>query len=242
MRSAHACMALNKCLTIRGATAPKPQCEDRETLGGGGNLSTPLSLQLRKLELEKIGFGGGCHWCTEGVFQQIRGVQQVDQGFIRSDPPSDTWAEGVVVHFDPAAIDLVTLLEIHLRTHSATKTFEPAGKYRSAAYVFEDDQAPKLEEALASLGSSFEKPLSTRALPFRDFKPSDERYHNYYDTDPERPFCKRYIDPKLDYIRKNFAKVALPARRGARDAPSTGQIVQQPEGPLPRPPATGSVS
>ncbi len=169
--------------------------------------------------MEKIGFGGGCHWCTEGVFQAIHGVQRVDQGFIRSEAPSDTWAEAVVVHFDPAAIDLATLMEIHLRTHSATKTFEPSGKYRSAAYTFEDDQAAKLRETLASLNGVFDKPLSTAVLPFREFKPSDARYQNYYATDPDRPFCKRYIDPKLDYIRKNFAKVASTTPPAAHEAP-----------------------
>ena len=71
--------------------------------------------------MERIGFGGGCHWCTEDVFQAIVGVQQVDPGFIRSDAPSDSWAAAVVVHFDPTKIDLATLLKINLRTHSATK-------------------------------------------------------------------------------------------------------------------------
>jgi len=170
--------------------------------------------------MERIGFGGGCHWCTEGVFQAVVGVQQVDQGFIRSDAPSDSWAEAVVVHFDPAAIELATLLEIHLRTHSATKTFEPRGKYRSAVYTFDNMQAPKLTQVLAELRSSFDNPLSTAVLPFREFRPSDARYQNYYATDPERPFCKRYIDPKLDIIRKNFAEVALPTRADARGTPS----------------------
>lgn len=169
--------------------------------------------------MEKIGFGGGCHWCTEGVFQAIRGVQQVDQGFIRSDAPADTWAEAVVVHFDTAQIDLATLLEIHLRTHSATKPFVAEGKYRTAVYTFDDAQGATLEHAISSLSGAFEKPLSTAVLPFREFKPSDARYQNYYATDPERPFCKRYIDPKLDFIRKNFAKVALPAQADARDTP-----------------------
>lgn len=161
--------------------------------------------------MEKIGFGGGCHWCTEGVFQAIRGVQQVDQGFIRSDPPSDTWAEAVLVHYDPAAIDLATLLEIHLRTHSATKGFDAGGKYRTAVYTFEDDQASRSRAVIAALDNAFDKPLSTAVLPFREFKPSDARCHNYYATDPDRPFCKRYIDPKLDFIRNNFAKVARAA-------------------------------
>lgn len=55
--------------------------------------------------VEDIGLGGGCHWCTEGIFQMLKGVVRVDQGFIRSEPPSDAWAEGVIVHFDPAEID-----------------------------------------------------------------------------------------------------------------------------------------
>lgn len=169
--------------------------------------------------MEKIGFGGGCHWCTEGVFQAIRGVQQVDQGFIRSEAPADTWAEAVVVHFDAAQIDLATLLEIHLRTHSATKAFVPEGKYRTAVYTFDDAQRATLHCAMSSLGAAFEKPLSTAVLPFREFKPSDDRYQNYYSTDPERPFCKRYIDPKLDYIKKHFAQVALPTRGADRDIP-----------------------
>ena len=117
------------------------------------------------------------------------------------------------------AIELATLLEIHLRTHSATKTFEPSGKYRSAVYTFEDTQATELREVLARLSSSFEQPLSTAILPFREFRPSDARYQNYYATDPERPFCKRFIDPKLDFIRTNFAKFALPTKVGTCDAP-----------------------
>ena len=51
--------------------------------------------------MAKVGFGGGCHWCTEGVFQALRGVTQVDQGFLQSVAPADTWAEGVIVTFEP---------------------------------------------------------------------------------------------------------------------------------------------
>ena len=72
--------------------------------------------------MAKVGFGGGCHWCTEGVFQALRGVTQVDQGFLQSVAPADTWAEGVIVTFEPSAIGLETLSEVHLRTHSATRS------------------------------------------------------------------------------------------------------------------------
>lgn len=160
--------------------------------------------------MEKVGLGGGCHWCTEGVFQMLKGVAQVDQGFILSDPPSDTWAEGVIVHFDPTAIDLTLLIEVHLRTHSATTDFVAKGKYRSAIYIHDDVQEQRAVEAIRSLQSDFEDTIGTRILPFRKFKRSDERFRNYYATDPQRPFCKRFIDPKLDFIRRNFAEVVSP--------------------------------
>lgn len=164
--------------------------------------------------MEKIGFGGGCHWCTEGVFQALRGVIQVDQGFIRSEPPSDPWAEGVVVKFDPAIIGLATLAEVHLRTHSANGTYSPEGRYRSAIYIFEAEQRREVALTVARLAQERNEAARTLVLPFAGFKPSDARYHNYYSTDPNRPFCRRYIDPKLDYIRNNFANIMLPDLAG----------------------------
>lgn len=160
--------------------------------------------------MTKIGFGGGCHWCTEGVFQSLRGVGHVDQGFLQSEPPSDTWAEGVIVSFDTAIISLETLAEVHLRTHSANGTYSPAGRYRSAIYVFDESQRRDAAATVARLAQETGEPARTLILPFVGFKPSDARYQNYYRTDPNRPFCRRYIDPKLDYIRTNFAEIILP--------------------------------
>ena len=170
--------------------------------------------------MAKAGFGGGCHWCTEGVFQALRGVGQVDQGFVRSEAPADTWAEGVIVTFDPSIIPLATLSEVHLRTHSATRARSPRGKYRSAIYIFEDSQRLEVESAIARFAGETGKTVHTLVLPFEGFRASDERYKNYYRTDPSRPFCRRYIDPKLDFIRRNFSAVALP-----EDDPSAKQAV-----------------
>ncbi len=163
--------------------------------------------------MEKLAFGGGCHWCTEGVFQALRGVEKVDQGFVQSDAPADTWAEGVIVTFDPSVIQLATLSEVHLRTHSATRARSPRGKYRSAIYTFEDSQRHEAELAIARFAEESGKTVHTLVLPLRSFKASDERYQNYYRTNPSRPFCRRYIDPKLDLIRRHFSEVALPEVR-----------------------------
>ena len=162
------------------------------------------------VNVAKLGFGGGCHWCTEGVFQALRGVAQVDQGFVQSDAPADTWSEGVIVTFDPSTIGLATLSEVHLRTHSATRARSPRSKYRSAIYIFEDSQRHEAERAIAGFADESGKAVHTVVLPFRSFRASDERYQNYYRTNPSRPFCRRYIDPKLDYIRRHFSEVALP--------------------------------
>ena len=161
--------------------------------------------------MAKIAFGGGCHWCTEGVFQALRGVPHVDQGFIQSEAPADTWAEGVIVTFDPSILELTTLCEVHLRTHSATRARSPRSKYRSAIYIFEVSQRSEAELAIARLADESGKAVHTLILPFKSFKASDERHQNYYRTNPSRPFCRRYIDPKLDYIRQHFSNVALPA-------------------------------
>ena len=160
--------------------------------------------------MTKAGFGGGCHWCTEGVFQALRGVAQVDQGFLKSDAPADTWSEGVVITFDPSVIPLATLSEVHLRTHSSTRVRPIRSKYRSAIYIFKDCQRHDAELAIDRFALSCGKAVHTLVLPFRGFRVSDERYQNYYRTDPSRPFCRRYIDPKLEHIRRYFSEFALP--------------------------------
>jgi peptide-methionine (S)-S-oxide reductase len=147
--------------------------------------------------VEKTGFGGGCHWCTEGVFQALRGVGEVEQGFIQSEAPWDAWAEGVIVHFDPAIISLQTSGEVHLRTHSGSGTYSPDGRYRSAIYILEAHQHQEAEATIARFAEETGESSRTMVLPFVGFRASEPRYRNYYRTDPAQPFCRRYIDPKL---------------------------------------------
>lgn len=160
------------------------------------------------MALNMIGFGGGCHWCTEAVFQALRGVISVEQGFAKSAPPADTWSEAVRLAYDPTKIDLSTLIEVHLRTHASDANHSMRSKYRSAIYTLPAEQAKLAEQALDAMRGDFEQPLVTRVLSLEDFKHSDARFQNYFETNPERPFCRRYIDPKLALIRKRFASHA----------------------------------
>ncbi len=152
----------------------------------------------------QIGLGGGCHWCTEAVFDALAGVLAVEQGFIRSDPPDDRFSEAVLIRFDPARIPAAVLLEIHLRTHASTSAHKLRGKYRSAVYAFSARQAEEMRLALARLQGGFGRPLVTRVLPFVAFRPSPERYRHYARKHGGGPFCTRYIDPKLDLLRAEY--------------------------------------
>ena len=154
----------------------------------------------------RIGFGGGCHWCTEAVFQSLRGVNNVQQGFIKSLDPHDTFSEAVIVAFDPQTIPLDVLVDVHLRTHASTSQHKMRGKYRSAVYVFSDAQADTVQQQIKALQSDFEESIVTMTLPYDDFKPSLERFQNYYRTNTEKPFCTAYIDPKLSKIRRQFCR------------------------------------
>lgn len=165
----------------------------------------------------KIGLGGGCHWCTEAVFQAIAGISKVEQGFIRSDPPENAWSEAVVVTFDPVALPLEVLLEIHLRTHSSTSHHKMRGKYRSAVYVYDAGTGVKVGRLMRALQQRFDEPLVTRVMTLAEFKASDEQFRNYYANGPERPFCKTYIDPKLALLRKQFAAALKPERLEAAE-------------------------
>ena len=157
--------------------------------------------------MELIGFGGGCHWCTEAVFQSLKGVCAVRQGFMRSDPPHDSWSEAVEVRFDPAQISFEDLLAVHLATHASTSEHKMRGKYRSAVYTFDPTQNASIEAELTRLRGETRTEFVTQALLHRGFKSSGARFHNYYATDPTRPFCQTYIDPKLAKLRARFGQL-----------------------------------
>ncbi len=175
-----------------------------------------------------VGFGGGCHWCTEAVFQSLRGVDKVEQGWIRSSPPDDAWSEAVVVQYRPDQIDLETLIDVHLRTHSSASDHAMRSKYRSAVYSFDPDQHRQAEHLLSALGDQRPAPLITRVLPFHGFRLNDEELLDYYKTRPDAPFCRTYIDPKLRALRQSHgaqlrelagqpaASVQTPGDAGAR--------------------------
>lgn len=158
------------------------------------------------------GFGGGCHWCTEAVFQSLRGVVEVAQGFIAADAPHQAFSEAVSVIWDPNLIGFDDLIAVHLATHSSTSQHKMRGKYRSAVYVKTESDAKAARRIIADLADQTGGAFVTMVLPFRAFKASDARFLNYYDRNQEGPFCEAYIEPKLALLRQRFPKLQQEGR------------------------------
>ena len=154
---------------------------------------------------QKIGFGGGCHWCTEAYFQSLIGVEKVEQGWISSDFPNDTFSEAIIVYFNAEIISLRVLVAIHLATHSATNSHNFREKYRSAVYVF-DKKAADVQVIIDDNQADFKDKIITKALNFVDFKINIETQQNYYKKNKEGQFCERYISPKLQLLALQFSK------------------------------------
>ncbi len=154
----------------------------------------------------KIGFGGGCHWCTEAVFQSLKGVIQVDQGYIASTNENETFSEAVIVSFNSDIISTATLIEVHLLTHKSTSNHSFRGVYRSAIYYFKEFEKDILQGIINKLQPDFEHKIITKVLLFQNFKDSREQIQNYYLKNPQKPFCQKYISPKLELIKEKYSK------------------------------------
>ncbi|MGC1472880.1 MAG: peptide-methionine (S)-S-oxide reductase [Psychroserpens sp.] len=156
---------------------------------------------------EKVGFGGGCHWCTEAIFQSLKGVVCVDQGYIASNGAFSSFSEAVIVTFNPDCVKLSLLIEIHLGTHKSTKNHSMREKYRSAIYTFSDAQHYKAQSILNYLSTLAKTHYITQILNFRAFKPSRESLLDYYYTNPKKPFCETFINPKLQWLIKAHSEI-----------------------------------
>ena len=156
------------------------------------------------MELNKIAFGGGCHWCTEAVFQSLKGVIKVEQGYVASLNENSDFSEAIIVHYNKENITLKVLIEIHLNTHKSTSAHSMRNKYRSAIYTFNNFQEKEVSMILNFFQKEFQNKLITKILPFKEFKASREAIHNYYINNPKKPFCETFIKPKIELLQDKF--------------------------------------
>jgi peptide-methionine (S)-S-oxide reductase len=191
-----------------------------------GIYSNPNSNMLMKEKdhgsSETATFGAGCFWCVEAVFQSLKGVDQVVSGYSGGHVVDPTYsqvcsgstghAEVCQIHFDPEVISYEELLEVFWSTHDPT-TLNRQGndvgpQYRSVIFYHNNEQkrlAATYKERLNNSGA-FTKPIVTEISPFEKFYIAEDYHQEYYDLNPNQPYCTYVIQPKMEKFKKVFSE------------------------------------
>jgi peptide-methionine (S)-S-oxide reductase len=165
-------------------------------------------------------FGGGCFWCTEAVFDELRGVVSVLPGYAGGGSKNPTYeevcggltghAEVIRVEFDPSQIGFKDLLTVFFATHDPTtlnRQGNDAGtQYRSTILYANEEQKRKAETFIKELNNSkaFGKPVVTTVEPLGEFYEAEDYHQKYYAKNPYQPYCQFTIPPKLQKLHKQF--------------------------------------
>lgn len=165
--------------------------------------------------------GGGCFWCVEAVYQELRGVDSVVSGYSGGHVENPTYeqvcskqtghAEVVQVHFDPQEISYADILRVFFTTHDPT-TLNRQGndvgpQYRSVIFYHNDEQKKIAEEVKAEIEKEglYEDPVVTEISPLVNWYPAEGYHQNYYRQHTTQPYCAFLITPKLAKFRKMYA-------------------------------------
>ncbi len=165
--------------------------------------------------------GGGCFWCLEPVFDDLRGVISVESGYAGGTVPNPTYeqvcsgrtghAEVVQVNFDPAQISYQDILRIFFSIHDPT-TLNRQGndvgtQYRSVIFYHSPEQKQAAEEIMAALRAEgvWGKPIVTQLVPYDVFYPAEDYHQEYFARNPGAMYCNYVIAPKVAKFRKQYA-------------------------------------
>jgi peptide-methionine (S)-S-oxide reductase len=166
-------------------------------------------------------FGSGCFWCTEAVFQRLKGVLKVVSGYSGGSVKTPSYrqistgttghAESIQVTYDPAVVSYEELLEVFWLTHDPTTQDRQGNdvgtQYRSVIFYHSQAQqqlAEKYKQKLDGSGA-FDGPIVTQIVPFTEFFRAEEVHQNYYNENSQQPYCRAVIGPKLEKLKKVFS-------------------------------------
>jgi peptide-methionine (S)-S-oxide reductase len=175
----------------------------------------------KKHQMEVATFGGGCFWCVEAVFQELRGVEAVVSGYTGGNVENPTYeqictgqtghAEVCQITYDPTQVTFKEMLEVFWRTHDPT-TLNRQGndvgtQYRSAIFYHTPEQKKQAEQYKQRLDESgaFDNPIVTKIEPLTKFYPGELYHQNYFRQNPNQGYCAFVIRPKMEKFRKAFA-------------------------------------
>lgn len=186
----------------------------------GSTTPTSMNNQTEKTELALATFGNGCFWCTEAIFQRLKGVSKVVSGYAGGKVKKPTYkevcsgltghAEVIQITYDPKVVTYPELLEVFWQTHDPT-TLNRQGndvgtQYRSVVFYHTPEQKQFAETYKKKLNESgaFDKPIVTEISPISEYYPAEDYHQNYFNLNGDAPYCSFVIQPKIDKFKKVF--------------------------------------
>jgi peptide-methionine (S)-S-oxide reductase len=171
-------------------------------------------------DLNTITLGGGCFWCTEAIYKELKGVTDIKPGYSGGHIKNPSYkevctgrtghAEVIQITFDPAIISFSEILEVFFMTHDPT-TLNRQGndvgtQYRSAIFYHSEQQKQTAEKVIDLFEKEkvYDQPIVTEVTPFSNFYVAEDYHFNYFARNREQPYCQFIITPKLDKFRKIF--------------------------------------
>lgn len=178
----------------------------------------PISAQNNNLETATL--GGGCFWCTEAVFLEMKGVEKVVPGYSGGHVKNPAYrevttgrtghAEVVQITFDPKITSFSEILEVFFMTHDPT-TLNRQGndvgtQYRSAIFYHNEEQKKIAEKVITLIEEDkvYDDPIVTEVTPFKAFYLAEDYHHNYFERNRNQPYCQFVVAPKVEKFRKIF--------------------------------------
>ena len=175
---------------------------------------------MEESKLKQMTVGGGCFWCTEAVFDQVKGVEKVVSGYSGgSVPGTPTYrevcsgltghAEVIQVTYNPSIVSFEDLLIIFMTSHDPT-TLNRQGadrgtQYRSVIFYNDENQKEIATTVLKEMASYFENPIVTELSPLEKFHPAEQEHQDYYANNKSQGYCSAVISPKLAKLRQQHA-------------------------------------
>jgi len=167
---------------------------------------------------------GGCFWCLEAVFKELRGIGRVVSGYTGGAVPNPSYeqvcsggtghAEAVHITFNPKVISYREILDVFFSIHDPTTLNQQGNdagtQYRSAIFYHNKEQKTIAEETIKELESSktWNSPIVTEVVPFEKFYAAEDYHQDYYQYNSTQPYCRVVIEPKLSKFRSRFTKKA----------------------------------
>ena len=178
---------------------------------------------------ETIILAGGCFWCTEAIFKRLKGVASVTPGYSGGDVENPTYeqvttgktghAESIKIEYDPSQISLKHLLDVFWHTHNPTELNRQGNdlgtQYRSAIFYQNQEQNKVIQESLKVLKESnyYSEPIVTIIEEYKNFYPAEDYHKDYFDNNPNKPYCTYVITPKIaklmDFYKKDVKQEYL---------------------------------